>query len=170
MRQSQLPKMLNIDRTDPFFVIRFLHSVYTNYLNHVNLKHSGIVTEIPDKSRAWKGGSAEEFKQHLGDIQAMMARLPPLLRSTWDRNLIMNMVTSISNLKDDPNLDALHTVICSKHNENTASVRFACIKLMIQLVASNRGDRPTARTEGWMRRVVQQFKLSGKMCSVMWMI
>ena len=42
----QLPEMLSIDRTDPFFVIRFLQSVYTNYLNHVKLNNSGIVTGI----------------------------------------------------------------------------------------------------------------------------
>ena len=112
----QLPEMLKIDRTDPFFVIRFLQSVYTNYLNHVKLNNSGIVTGILDKSRSWKSGSAAEFKQHLCDIQAMMARLPPSLRSTCDQNLIINMV--ISNLKDDPNLDALHTVIRSKYNDS----------------------------------------------------
>jgi hypothetical protein len=118
--------MLSIDCTDPFFVIRFLRSVYTNYLNHVKLNNSGIVTGILDKSRAWKGGSAAEFKQHLGDIQAMMARLPPSLRSTCDQNLIINMI--ISNLKDDSNLDALHTVIRSKYNDCPASVTFAYIE------------------------------------------
>jgi hypothetical protein len=122
----QLPEMLSIDRTDPFFVIRFLQSVYTNYLNHVKLNNSGIVTGILDKSRAWKGGSAAEFKQHLGDIQAMMARLPPSLRSTCDQSLIINMI--ISNLKDDSNLDALHTVIRSKYNDCPASVTFAYIE------------------------------------------
>ncbi len=114
----QLPQMLNIDHTDPFFVIRFLQSVYTHYLNHVKLNHYGIVTGILDKSRARKGESAAEFKQHLGDIQAMMARLPPSLCSTCNQNLIINMV--ISNMKDDPNLDALHTV-CSKYNDSPAS-------------------------------------------------
>jgi hypothetical protein len=44
--------MLNIDNTDPFFVTRFLQSVYTNYLKHVKQNNSDIVTDILDKSRA----------------------------------------------------------------------------------------------------------------------
>ena len=34
----------------------------------------------------------------------------------------------ISNLKDDPHLNALHTVIRSKYNENQASISFAYIE------------------------------------------
>jgi hypothetical protein len=82
----------------------------------VKLNNSDVVTEILDQSRSWKGGSAVEYKQHLSSIQSMMAKLPPGLRNTCDRNLIINMV--ISNLKDDPRLNALQTVIHSKYNEN----------------------------------------------------
>ena len=49
-------------------------------------------------------GSAAEFKQHLGDIQAMMARFPPSFAAL------------------------LHTVIRSKYNHGPASVTFACIE------------------------------------------
>ena len=104
--------MLNIDCTDPFFVIRFLQSIHTNYLNNVKLNNSDNVTQILDKSRSWKGGSAAEYKQHLNGIQSMMAKLPPGLRNICHQNLILNMV--ISNLKYDPHLNALHTVIRSK--------------------------------------------------------
>ena len=134
-----LPEMLNIDRTDPFFVIRFLQSVYTNYLNHVKQNNSNIVTDILDKSRSWKGGGAQEYKQHLSDIQAMMAKLPPSLRGTCDQNLIINMV--ISNLKDDSKLDALHTIIRSKYNDSPASVTFAYIEREVTSILKDK-SRP----------------------------
>ena len=33
--EPKLPEMMKIDRTDPYFVFRFLQSIYTNYLDHV---------------------------------------------------------------------------------------------------------------------------------------
>jgi hypothetical protein len=86
--------MLNIDNTDPFFVIRFLQSVCTNYLNHVQQNNSDIVKDTLDKVVPEKGGSAQEYKQRLSDIQTMMAKLPPSLQGTCDQNLTINMVTS----------------------------------------------------------------------------
>ncbi len=106
--------MLNIDHTDPFCVTRFLQSVYTNYLKHVKQNNSDIVTDILDKSRSWKGRSAQEYKQHLSIIQTMIAKLLPSLRGTCDQNLIINMATS--NLKDSSKLEALHTIIRLKYN------------------------------------------------------
>jgi hypothetical protein len=61
---------MKIDHTDPYFVFRFLQSVYTNYLDHVKKNNGNLVTKILDKSRAWKGGSAAEYKQHLNDTQS----------------------------------------------------------------------------------------------------
>jgi hypothetical protein len=58
----KLPEMMKIDRTDPFFVFRFLQSVYTNYLDHVKKNNGKLVTKILDMSRAWKGGSSAEYK------------------------------------------------------------------------------------------------------------
>ncbi len=42
----KLPEMLTIDGTDPFFVIRFLQSMYTNYLDSVNKDSVNLITEI----------------------------------------------------------------------------------------------------------------------------
>ncbi len=96
----KLPEMMKIDRTDPFFVFRFLQSIYTNYLDHLKKNNGNLVTKILDKSRAWKGGSTAEYKQHLVDIQALMAKIPQQLRSTFDENLVINLI--ISNLFEDP--------------------------------------------------------------------
>ncbi len=42
----KLPEMMKIDCTDPFFVFRFLQSIYTNYLDHVKKNNGNLVTEI----------------------------------------------------------------------------------------------------------------------------
>jgi hypothetical protein len=49
----KFPEMMKIDRTDPFFVLRFLQSIFTNYLDHVKKNNGNLVTKILDKSRAW---------------------------------------------------------------------------------------------------------------------
>ncbi len=75
---SKLPEMMKVDRTDPFFVYRFLQSVYTNYYtiysNRVQERNKNLVAKIPGTRRAWKGGSAAEYKQHLVDVQAFLWR------------------------------------------------------------------------------------------------
>ena len=76
--------MMKIDRTDPYFVFRFLQSVYTNYLDHVKKNNGNLETKILDKSSAWKTGSAAENKQHLNDIQSLMSKILQQLRSTCD--------------------------------------------------------------------------------------
>ncbi len=98
----KLLEMMKIDRTDPYFVFRFLQSIYTNYLDHVKKNNGNLVSKILDKSRAWKGGSAAEQKQHMNDIQSLMSKIPQQLRSTCDENLVINLI--ISNLIEDPKL------------------------------------------------------------------
>jgi hypothetical protein len=109
-----------IDHTDPFFVFRFLQSVYTNYLAHVKKNNGKLVTKILDMSRAWKGGSSAEYKQHLVDIQALMAKVPQQLCNTYDDNLVINLI--IENLAEYPKLEAVHTVIRSNQNDDPAKV------------------------------------------------
>jgi len=72
----KLPEMMQIQRSDPYFVFRFLQSVYKKYLDHVKKNSGNLVGNILDKSRSWRGGSAVQYKQHLTDIQASMAKLP----------------------------------------------------------------------------------------------
>jgi hypothetical protein len=110
----KLPEMLTIDCTDPFFVIRFLQSIYTNYLDYVNKNSGNLITEILDKCRPWNGGDAVDYKQHLGDIQVMVAKLSSERRSICDQKLIINLV--ISNLMSDSDLKAVHTVLRMEHN------------------------------------------------------
>jgi hypothetical protein len=83
---------MKIDRTDPFFVFRFLQSNYTNCLDHVKKNNGNLVPKIIDKSRAWKGGSAAEYKQHLVDIQALKTKIHQQLRSTCDENLVVKLI------------------------------------------------------------------------------
>ena len=64
--RPDLPEMLNIDRTDPFFVVRFLQSIHNNYLNHVKLNNSDIVTKILDKVTLGR----EEALLNTGSISA----------------------------------------------------------------------------------------------------
>ncbi len=70
----KLPEMMKIDRTDPFIVFCFLQSIYSNSLDHVKKNNGNLVTKILDKSRAWKGGGAAEYKPHLVDVQDLMAK------------------------------------------------------------------------------------------------
>ena len=137
----KLPEMMKIDRTDPFFVFRFLQSIYTNYLDHVKKNNGNLVTKILDKSRAWKGGSAAEYKQHLVDIQALMAKIPQQLRSTCDENLVINLI--ISNLIEDPKLEAVHTVIRSRHNDDPAKVTFAYLEREVTSILADREKNKT---------------------------
>jgi hypothetical protein len=72
----KLPKTTKIDCPNPFFVFQFRQSIYTNYSDHVKKNNGNLVSKILDKSLAWKGDSAAEYKQHLVDIQALIAKLP----------------------------------------------------------------------------------------------
>ncbi len=82
-----------------------------------------LVTKLFDKYRAWKGGSAAEYKQHLNDIQSLMSKIRQQLRSTCNENLVINLI--ISYLIGDPKLEAVHTVIHSRYNDDSAKVKFA---------------------------------------------
>ncbi len=143
---------MKIDRTDPFFVVfRFLQSVYTNYLDHVKKNNGKLVTKILDMSRAWKGGSSAEYKQHLVDIQALMAKIPQQLRNTCDDNLVINLI--IENLTEDPKLEAVHTVIRSKHNDDPAKVTFAYIERDVtSILADKEKSRPAKLMLRFLRR------------------
>ncbi len=79
-----------------------------------------LVTNILDKSRDWKGGSAAEYKQHLNDIQSLMSKIAQQLRSTCDENLVINLI--ISNLIENPMLKAVHTVIRLRYKYDSAKV------------------------------------------------
>ncbi len=72
----KLPEMMKNDSTDPYFVFRFLQSIYTNYLDHFKKNNGNLAIKILGKSRAWKGFSAAEYKQHLNDIQSLMSNIP----------------------------------------------------------------------------------------------
>ena len=100
-------------------------------------KNNGkLVTKILDMSRAWKGGSSAEYKQHLVDIQALMAKVPQQLRNTCDDNLVINLI--IENLAEDPKLEAVHTVIRSKHNDDPAKVTFAYIEREVTSILADK--------------------------------
>ncbi len=128
--------MMKIDCTDPFFVFCFLQSIYTNYLHHVKKNNGTLGTKILDKSRAWKWGSAADFKQHLVDIQALMAKTSHQLRSNCDENLVINLM--ISNLIEDSKLEAVHMVIRSRHNDAPAKVTFAYIEREVTSILADR--------------------------------
>ena len=134
--EPKLPEMMKIDHTDPYFVFRILQSIYTNYLDHVKKNNGNLVTKILDKSRAWKGGNAAEYKQHLNDIQSLMSKIPQQLRSTCDENLVINLI--ISNLIEDPKLQAVHTVIRSRYNDDSAKVTFAYIECEVTSILADR--------------------------------
>ena len=107
-------------------------------------KNNGkLVTKILDMSRAWKGGSAAEYKQHLIDIQALMAKVPQQLSSTCDHNLVINLI--IENLVEDPKLEAAHTVIRSRYNDDPAKVTFAYIEREITSILSDREKRKNGK-------------------------
>ena len=139
----KLPEMLTIDRTDPFFVIRFLQSIYTNYLDYVNKNSGNLITEILDKCRSWNGGDAADYKQHLGDIQVMIAKLPSELRSTCDQKLIINLV--ISNLMSDSDLKAVHTVLRMEYNKDPAKMTFAYIEREVTSILADRAKSKSGR-------------------------
>ena len=120
---------MKIDCTDPFCVFRFLQSVYTNYLDHVKKNDGKLVTKILDIGRAWKGGSAAEYKQHLIDIQALMAKVPQQLSGTCE---VINLI--IENLVEDPKLEAAHTVIRTRYNDDPAKVTFPYVERETVLV------------------------------------
>ena len=142
---QKLPEMMKIDRTDPYFVFRFLQSIYTNYLDHVKKNNGNLVTKILDKSRAWKGGNAAEleYKQHLNDIQSLMSKIPQQLRSTCDENLVVNLI--ISNLIQDLKLEAVHTVIRSRFNDDAAKVTFAYIEREVTSILADREKSKTSK-------------------------
>jgi len=94
-------------------------------------------------SRAWKGGSATDYKQHLIDIQALMAKVPQQLTSTCDHNLVINLI--IENLADDPKLEAADTVIRSKYNDDPAKVTFAYIENEITSILEDKDKRRTGK-------------------------
>jgi hypothetical protein len=112
-------------------------------LDHVKKKNGNLVTKILDKSRAWKGGSAAEYKQHLNDIQSLMSKIPQQLRSTCDENLVINLI--ISNLIEDPKLEAVHTVIRSRYNDDSAKVTFAYIEREVTSILSDREKSKTSK-------------------------
>ena len=137
-----------------FLVFRFLQSVYTNYLDHVKKNNGKLVTKILDMSRAWKGGSSAEYKQHLVDIQALMAKVPQQLRNTCDDNLVINVI--IENLAEDPKLEAVHTVIHSKHNDDPAKVTFAYIE---REVTSILADKQKSKASKLLLRFLRRTRL-----------
>ena len=90
-----------------------------------------------------RGGSAAEYKQHLVDIQALMAKDPQHLSSTCDHNLVINLI--IENLADDPKLESAHTDIRSKYNDDPAKVTFAYIECEITSILEDKDKRGTGK-------------------------
>ena len=127
-----LPEILNMDSNDPYRVIRFLQTVYTNYLKYVELNQSTILATVMDKCREWKGGSAQQFKAHTQQIQKLIAELPQPLRRSFDSQLAINFL--VESLGKDTNIQALHTIIRTKFMENRASVTFSYIEQMVTAV------------------------------------
>jgi hypothetical protein len=142
----KFPKMMKINHTEPFFMFCFLQSVYNNYLDHVKKNNGKLVTKNLDMICAWKGGSAAECKQHLIDVQALMAKVSRQLSSTCDHNLVINLI--IEKLVEDPKLEAGHTVrvirctvIRSRYNDDPAKVTFAYIEREITLILLDSSKR-----------------------------
>ncbi len=72
-----------------------------------------------------------------------MAKLPQHLSSTCDHNLVINL--GVENLADDPKLEAAHTVIRSKYNDDPATVTFAYIECEITSILEDKDKRRTGR-------------------------
>ncbi len=61
-----------------------------------------------------------EYKQHLIDIQVLMAKVPQqlsCLSSTCDHYLVIDII--IENLVEDPKLEAAHTVMLALRSGKT---------------------------------------------------
>ena len=67
-----------------------------------------------------------------------MSKIPQQLRSTCDENLVINLPVIISNLIEDPTLEAVHTVIRSRYNDDAAKVTFAYIEREVTSILADR--------------------------------
>ena len=113
--EDDLPEVNEIDRMDPFCLIRFLQKVNNNYLSWVEKNSAKLTKTIWNEAQEWKGGNAEDFSRYIRNFRKMMTDLPPVIRTAFSERMIIDVI--ISGLSKHEDLKTIHTIIRTEHSK-----------------------------------------------------
>jgi hypothetical protein len=109
-------------------------------LTYVAKNSSAFSSTLFQEAQQWKGGSTDDFTKYICKIRKPMNELPPLIQSTFNESLVIKI--AVTNLAQNENLKAIHTIICCKISDQPNCVTFQNIEEQVTRVL--RDFKPSA--------------------------